>query len=91
MKTDTPGNKESCDGITNRYVLVKFGLFLFLGLLTVYAKFLWPLVFGRMHNEGIALYTAIRDISVHAVAFIMLASSCIVVALWVYMWGRKGG
>jgi len=72
-------------GSTDRTVVAKFGLLLVLGLLVLYAKFLWPLVFGRMHVEGITLSAALQDISLHAAAFVVLMLSWIAAALWVYV------
>jgi uncharacterized membrane protein (DUF441 family) len=75
-------------GSTDRALITKFGLLLFLGLLLLYAKFLWPLVFGRMHVEGIALTAALQDASLHTAAFTALALTWIAAAAWVYVRSR---
>ena len=86
---DTEGEKDG-DGAEHNAMLRKFYLLLFVGLLVVYAKFLWPLVFGRMHKEGVSFVAAVQDISLHAAAFVALTLSWVFAALWVYLKGRAG-
>ena len=61
-------------------------IYLMFGLIVVltYGKILWPLIFGRMHNEGISFWTAIQDISLHAIAFVILIFGLIVGFLWAH-------
>lgn len=88
-------NQIKCDGGNNstadRAVLMKFSVLLLVGVIVVYAKLLWPLVFGRMHNEGISFIAAVQDISLHAAVFVALIVCWLAAASWVYIKGRLGG
>jgi uncharacterized Tic20 family protein len=84
-------SKNPSNGADDRLVFLKFGVLLFVGLLLVYAKFLWPLVFGRMEKEGISIVDAVQDVSIHAVSFTTPVICWLVVALWVYFKDKTKG
>lgn len=86
MKRGANGN-----GAENIAALMKYYLLLFVGLLFAYAKFLWPLIFGRMHKEGIPFIVAVQDVSLHVAAFVAFTLSWLFAVLWIFLKNRSDG
>ena len=87
MEEQPINDRKTESGRVDRAVFVRFATLLFVGLLVAYGKFLWPLIFGRMHSEGISFMAAIHDASLHLIAFIMLAVSWVAAVFLVFLSG----
>lgn len=57
-------------------------------LLIIYGKILWPVIFGRMQNEGMSFMVAVKDESAHATAFVILVLCSVAGIIWAYLKDR---
>jgi len=73
---------------SKNFLYINFSIYIGTGLLIIYAKLLWPQVFGRMQNEGISFSTAVLDISLHTATFFTLTLCVAVGAIWSFITSR---